>query len=180
MKQIKQWTLALSMALVMSALAAGQKVQTQSLPNYDFSQLHTFFAKIGTSWGNPIGESQVKDMVAQMLEKKGWTQAASEATADAVVVIHGATEQKHSLDTFYSGGGGWGWGGMGGTATTTTSTYRVGTMLVDIFDSKEKKLVYRGSAQDELSEKTEKNVKKVQKALDKIFKDFPPTPKGEK
>lgn len=179
MKQIKQWTLALSMVFVISALAAAQQVQTQTLPNFDFSQLHTFFVKIGTSWGNPIGESQVKDMVAQTLAAKGWTQAASEDTADAVVVVHGATQQKHSLDTYYSGMGGWGWGGMG-TATTTTTTYTVGTMLIDIFDAKERKLVYRGTAEGELSEKTEKRAKMVQKALDKMFKNFPPTPKGEK
>jgi len=179
MKQISKWTLILPIVFVMSALAAAQEVKTQTLPNFDFSQLHTFFVKIGTSWGNPIGESQVKDMVAQTLAAKGWTQAASEDTADAEVVIHGATQQKHSLDTYYSGMGGWGWGGMG-TATTTTTTYTVGTMLIDIFDAKEHKLVYRGTAQDQLSDKTEKNVKKVQKALDKMFKDFPPKPKEEK
>ena len=179
MKQIQRWTSMLIVTFLFSGLAADQKVQTQNLPSYDFSQLHTFFVKIGTSWGNPIGESQVKDMVAQTLTQKGWTQAASEDTADAVVVVHGATQQKHSLDTFYSGMGGWGWGGMG-TATTTTTTYTVGTLLIDIFDAKEHKLVYRGTAQDELSDKTEKNVKKVQKALDKMFKDFPPKPKEEK
>lgn len=180
MKQIKHWMLAVSMVLTLSALAGAQKVKTQTLPNFDFAQIHTFFVTIGTSWGNPIAESQVKDMVAQTLAKKGWTPADSEQTADAVVVVHGATQQKHSLDTMYSGMGGWGWGGGMGTATTTTTTYTVGTLLIDVFDAKDKKLVYRGTAQDELSDKTEKNVKKVQKALDKMFKDFPPTPKEAK
>ena len=165
--------------VVLSVMAPAQKVQTQSLPNFDFSQLHTFFVKIGTAWGNPISESEVEKMVAQTLTQKGWTQAASEQTADAVVVIHGATQEKHSLNTFYSGMGGWGWGGMG-TATTSTTTYKVGALLVDIFDAREHKLVYRASAQDQISDKAEKNVKKVQKALDKMFKNFPPTSKEEK
>jgi uncharacterized protein DUF4136 len=180
MKHLQRWTLALSLVFLLSSLAVAQKVKTEELPNFDFSQLHTFFVKIGTSWGNPITESQVKDMVAQTLTQKGWTAATSEDSADAEVVVHGATQQKHSLDTMYSGGmGGWGWGGMG-TATTTTTSYTVGTLLIDIFDAKEHKLVYRGTAQDELSDKTEKNVKKVQKALDKMFKDFPPKPKEGK
>jgi hypothetical protein len=74
------------------------------------------------------------------------------------------------------GGYGWrGWGGAGmGTATTTTSEYTVGTLVVDIFDAKSKQLVFRGTASDELSNKPEKNQKKLAKASDKMFKDFPP------
>ena len=94
-------------------------------------------------------------------------------------MVHGATETKHSLNTFYSGMGGYGyrgWGGMGGmgTATTTVDEYTVGTLVVDIFDGKSKNLIWRGIAQDELSDKPDKNVKKLGKASDKLFKDFPP------
>jgi hypothetical protein len=93
-------------------------------------------------------------------------------------VLHGATQTKRSLNTFYSGGmGGYGyrgWGGMGGTATTTESEYTVGTLVVDIFDAKGKSLLWRGVAQDELSDKTDKNIKKLGKASEKLFKDFPP------
>ena len=50
----------------------------------------------------------------------------------------------------------------------------VGTLLVDIFDAKGKTLIWRGIAQDEASNNTEKNIKKLGKASDKLFKDFPP------
>ena len=75
------------------------------------------------------------------------------------------------------GGYGWrGWGGAGGmgSATTTTSEYTVGTLVVDIFDAKSKALMFRGTATDELSDKAEKNAKKLAKASDKMFKEFPP------
>ena len=61
-----------------------------------------------------------------------------------------------------------------GTATTTESEYLVGTLVVDIFDAKTKELMFRGTAQDELSDKPDKNVKKLAKASDKMFKNFPP------
>jgi len=61
-----------------------------------------------------------------------------------------------------------------GTATTTQTEYVVGTLLVDIFDAKGKNLIWRGIAQDEASNNTEKNIKKVTKATEKLFKDFPP------
>ena len=50
----------------------------------------------------------------------------------------------------------------------------VGTLVVDLFDAKTKQLMFRGSAQDEISDKPEKNAKKLAKASDKLFKDFPP------
>ena len=87
---------------------------------------------------------------------------------------------KRNVNTFYSGGmGGYGYryGGMGGmgTASTTVSEYTVGTLVVDMFDAKTKNLVFRGTAEDEISDKPEKNAKKLDKASEKLFKNFPPT-----
>jgi hypothetical protein len=73
-----------------------------------------------------------------------------------------------------------GWGGGMGTATTTAYEYVVGTLVVDIFDAKSKELMFRGTASDEVSDKPEKNAKKVTKALDKMFKEFPPGSKPAK
>ena len=62
-----------------------------------------------------------------------------------------------------------------GTASTTVSEYTVGTLVVDMFDAKTKNLVFRGTAEDEISDKPEKNAKKLEKASEKLFKNFPPT-----
>jgi len=55
---------------------------------------------------------------------------------------------QRSLETFYSGfGGGWFWHHWGvgtGMATTTEETYTVGTLVVDLFDSRTRKLIGRG------------------------------------
>jgi hypothetical protein len=160
--------------ILTALLLPAQDVKTDYDHSYNFAHLKTFAVKIGTSWGNPLTEQRVKDAVTQQLTAKGWTPA-DESTADAIVIIHGATKTNKSLDTFYSGGG-WGWGG--GMSSTTVNTVNVGSGVVDIFDAKTKKLVFRGTATDTLSDKPEKNEKKIEKAMDKMFKDFPPTPKG--
>jgi hypothetical protein len=171
--------LSLAAALVfVGAAAFAQDVKTDFDKDANFAAIKTFSVKIGTSWNNQISEKRVTDEIAQALTEKGWTKV--DANPDALVLLHGATEKQKSLNTFYSGGyGGYGyrgWGGMGGmgTATTTTSEYLVGTLVVDIFDAKTKALLFRGTATDELSDKPDKNVKKLQKASDKMFKDFPP------
>jgi hypothetical protein len=177
--------IAIAAALAFVGTAAfAQDVKTDFDKNANFGAIKTFAVKIGTSWNNQISEKRISDEVAQTLTEKGWKQV--DANPDALVLLHGATEKQTSLNTFYSGGyGGYGyrgWGGMGGmgTATTTTSEYLVGTLVVDIFDAKSKALVFRGSASDEISDKTEKNIKKVEKATAKMFKDFPPGSKEKK
>jgi len=165
-------------ALALAGGAWAQDVKTDYDKAANFGGIKTFSLKLGTTWGNPIGEKRVTDEITEALTAKGW-KVVPEAEANAQVVLHGATETKRSLNTFYSGMGGYGyrgWGGMGGTgtATTTESQYTVGTLVVDIFDAKAKNLLWRGVAQDELSDKTDKNIKKLGKASDKLFKDFPP------
>jgi len=173
-------TLAVAAAMSLAGLAAfAQDVKVDFDKGADFSAIKTFTVKLGTSWNNQISEKRVMTEVEQTLVEKGWKK--DDANPDAIVVVHGATTTKRSLNTFYSGGGyggygyrGWG-GGMGmGTSTTTESEYLVGTLVVDIFNAKTKGLVFRGTASDEISDKPEKNIKKVDKATDKMFKDFPP------
>jgi hypothetical protein len=163
-------------AALAPCLAGAGDVKTDFDKDYDFSKVKTFATKLGTSWGNPIGEKRVVGEISEALVAKGW-KAVPEAEADALVVLHGAGEKQRTLNTFYSGMGGWGyrgWGGGMGRATTTTSEYLVGTLVVDIFDAKSKALTFRGTATEEISDKPEKNQKKLEKITDKMFKSFPP------
>jgi len=172
----------LAVAAALSFVGAGafaQDVKVDYDKAADFTKYKTFAIKLGTSWNNPLSEKRVLAEIQQGLTEKGWTATTDDAKADAVVVLHGATEKQKSLNTFYSGGyGGYGWrGGWGSgmsSSTTTVDEYTVGTLVVDIFDAKSKQLVYRGTASDEISNKPEKNAKKLAKASDKLFKDFPP------
>jgi uncharacterized protein DUF4136 len=175
---LKKIVVAGALVLGAGAAAFAQDVTVDFDKDANFSTIKTFSAKIGTGWGNPITEKRVLNEIESSLEEKGWKKAADEKSADAVVVLHGASQIKKDLNTFYSGGyGGYGWRGWGGgmgTAQTTVSEYKVGTLVVDIFDAKSKNLIYRGTASDEISDKPEKNQKKMAKAADKLFKDFPP------
>jgi hypothetical protein len=176
---MRMQTLAAAAALTLVGSAAfAQDVKVDFDKAADFSTIKTFSTKVGTSWNNPLSEKRVVDEIEQALTAKGWSKA-DDGTADAVVVLHGATDVKKDLNTFYSGGyGGYGWRGMGGmgmgTSSTTVHEYMVGTLVVDIFNAKSKQLMFRGTASDELSDKVDKNAKKLTKASDKMFKDFPP------
>ncbi len=176
----REVVLGVAAALVFAGAAAAQDVNVDWDKAADFSKYRTFTVTLGTSWGNQLSEKRVMAEVEEAIAAKGWKKAA-EGAADTVIMVHGATQTKKNLNTFYSGYGGWGyagWGGGGmGSAQTTVSEYLVGTLVVDIFDSKTKQLLFRGTATDEISDKPEKNVKKVEKATTKMFKNFPPQAK---
>ncbi len=176
-------TLTAAALTLLSVSVFAQDVQTDYDKSANWPAIKTFSISLGTKWGNPLGEARVLQELDKSIVEKGWAKA-DEGKADAIVVIHGATEVKKDLNTFYSGGvyggygyGGWAGYGMGvGSSTTSVSEYTVGTLVVDIFDAKTKKLIFRGTASDELSDKPKKNAQKVEKASDKMFKNFPPKP----
>jgi hypothetical protein len=164
--------------LAFPVIAAAQDVKVDSDKAFDFSTAKTYAIKIGTAWGNDLSERRVLTEIDKAIAGKGLKKV-DETQANLLVVLHGATQTKHDATTFYSGmGGGYGYryGGFGGTGTATTmvNEYKVGTLVVDMFDAKTKNLVFRGIAEDELSDKAEKNAKKLEKASMKMFKDFPP------
>jgi len=164
--------------LTLPAMAIAQDVKIDFDKAYNFAPVKTYSIRIGTAWGNDLSQRRVLEEFDGAIAAKGWKKVA-EGQADIQVVLHGATQTKRNVNTFYSGGmGGYGYryGGMGGmgTASTTVSEYTVGTLVVDMFDAKTKNLVFRGVAEDEISDKPEKNAKKLEKASEKLFKNFPP------
>jgi len=125
-----------------------------------------------------IWEDRIRHAVDSELVAKGWTLASA---GDASVAAFSSTHTQPVMNTFYDGfGGGWRWRGFGGIgmATTTVEKVPVGTLVLDIFDSESKKLIWRGKVSEALSEKPEKDEKKLEKAISEMFKHFPPAPKG--
>lgn len=127
------------------------------------------WSKVETA--NSIWDSRVKNAIDQQLAAKGWTQVSS--GGDVALVAVETTRTKRQLSTFYNGFGGWRWSGFG-DATTTVEKYKVGTLVVDMFDASSKKLIWRATASGTLSGNPEKNIKNLDKGVQKMFQHFPP------
>jgi hypothetical protein len=85
----------------------------------------------------------------------------------------GITRNEQTLNTYYDRLGGRRFGGFG-EATTTTNVYTIGTLVVDMVDTQTKKLIWRGSSSDTLSSNSDKNIKNLDKGVQKMLKNFPP------
>jgi hypothetical protein len=55
---------------------------------------------------------------------------------------------------------------------------RVGNLTVDMFQGGSKQLIWRGTASEVISSKPDKNDKKLNDTVEKMFKHFPPPSKG--
>ena len=163
---------------ILSATAALAEVRTDYDRNADFSRYKSYSWK-NVHTENPLWGDRIKAAVNAALAGKGWTEV--ESGGDVSIMAMEMTKEHRTLNTYYDNfGGGWGWrrwGGFGdgfGTSTTTEDTYQVGTLVVDLFDTSTKKLIWRGSASDTLSDKSDKNIKKLKMAVQKMFDRFPP------
>jgi Domain of unknown function (DUF4136) len=165
--------------ILFASTSSAQQVKTDYDRNANFGQYKTFsWEQVKTK--DLLDVDRIKSAVNATLAAKGWTQVAS--GGDVSIIALEMTQNQQTLNTFYDGfGGGWGWrrfggGGFGGfgDATTTTETYQVGTLVVDLFDTKTKQLLWRGSSSDTLSNNSKKNIKNLDKGVEKMFKQFPP------
>ena len=163
--------------LFFASASFAQQVKTDYDRSANFNQYKTYsWEKVQTQ--DPLWVDRIKEAVNAALTAKGMTLVQSDG--DVAVVAIETTQNQNTLNTFYDGfGGGWRWRGAGGfgNATTTVETYKVGTLVVDLFDAKTKTVIWRGSSSDTLSDKSDKNIKNLDKGVQKMFDHFPP---GEK
>jgi hypothetical protein len=170
------------LALLFVSTAQAQKVNTDYDKTANFSIYHTYAWAKGTPVPNPLMDERVINNVDSQLAAKGLSKVADPEKADMLVSYHAALGHETQLNTTDMGGwGGWGgyrgYGGMG-MSTTTVNNIPVGQLIVLLGDAKTHKVIWRGTASDTLSDKPEKNAKKIEKATAKMFKKFPPPQKG--
>jgi hypothetical protein len=176
----------LAAALVTSALPAyAQKVFIDYDKNYDRSTIKTFAWVDNEEHSlknvDPLMHTRIVDAIKRHLAEAGWTEAAPDQ-ADVHVTYHGSSKEEMSINTTSMGYGypsGWAYGGYYGYygypavgisgSTSTVSTYKVGTLVVDVWDLKTQKLIWRGQATDiVISANPAKMEKKVDTALEKL------------
>jgi Domain of unknown function (DUF4136) len=159
----------ISLALTTMVFADNVKVDYDHAAN--FNQVRTYsWSKVKTV--NSIWDDRVKDAIDKQLTAKGWTQVPSGGDVALVAVVKTSVHQQY--DTFYNGFGGWRWGGGARDTTTTVENYKVGTLIVSMFDGNSKRLIWRGTSSSDLSGNPEKNTKSLDKHVQKMFKKFPP------
>ena len=110
---------------------------------------------------------QAKSAIDTAMLGKGMQMVPESQNPDLILTASGGMKQETSYTAYGMRGFG---GGMGGI---TPEQNVIGTMIVDLYDAKNKSLVWRGIAQNTLSNNGNKNSQMVSKAVQKMFKQWP-------
>lgn len=164
-------------------------VNTDYNPAYDFSAMKSYaWLDTGKAPGsdarvnNALIIERVRSAVDQTLAARGYVKTDS-ASADFKVSWLGAIDKKLQVDTidhFYSP---YGYGALqrdpfwsGPMPTTRIHEYEVGTLIIDILDPVQHKLIWRGTGSDRLkaNRSPQQVTKGINEAVAAIMKDFPP------
>ena len=154
---------------VVSSLAMAQQVSVNYNHEANFSQYHTY------AWGSNNKNQIQNSILAQVAQQdidtamanKGLQKVAESQNPDLILTASGGEREQTSWNAWGMRGIG---GGMGGISPEQNV---VSTMVVSLYDTKAKELVWRGIAQDTLNNNGNKNQKEVQNAVNKMFKQWP-------
>ena len=153
---------------------AAQDVRYNFMPGTDFSKYRTYkwVATGGARATDQIKDAQIKQSVDSQLAAKGMIKTDSDK-ADLYIGYETAIDQETQWDVFGSRAFGM------GTGSWTSSTISVGTLVLDMYDPGTKQLVWTGSATKTIdpSSNHEKHMKKLDKAMAKLLKNYPPSQK---
>jgi Domain of unknown function (DUF4136) len=178
---MKSWKVLIVLAgcFLAAVAASAQSVSMDYDKTANFAAFKTYAWMPGTPSGNQLMDQRIQDGVDQQLAAKGLKKIDDPSQADLDVAFYVALTSQTQISTTGMGGWGYGWGGYGGGMTTTSvNNIPIGHLIVDLGDSKTKKLVWRGNAHDNLASKPDKVAKQIQKSLEKMFKKYPP-PSGK-
>lgn len=169
--------LAFFLLLLSVSTVVAQKVNVDWDRGTDFSKFQTYAWQPSPDPAKGLWDQRVIDGVNQQLQAKGFQLVTSNAQLWVVYTSHVRHEQQ-VVGTGYNMGPYWGWGYWGGPTTTTynTYTYKEGTLVVEIADNNGHTLLWRGTATDTIPDNPDKGIKVLNKALNKMFKNFPPKP----
>ena len=152
-----------------STAMLAQQVSVNYNHNASFAQYHTY------AWGsddkNKIQNSNLAQVAQQDIEaamqQKGLQKVQESQNPDLILTANGGEREQTSYNA-------WGMRGIGGGMGSITPQQNVeATMVVSLYDTKQKELVWRGIAENTLNNNGNKNQEMVQKAINKMFKQWP-------
>lgn len=186
----------LLLALVLSLNGCSSVTVNQDYnPDYNFQNLKTYSwldkdRTVGhdTRINNDLVKARMIQAIEANLNAKGYTKV-DKNEASFLIMWHGSIDSKMQVDTINRHYGPYGYGSRGaynrgydpfmrGSSThTVVSEYDLGTLLIDILDPSQHKLIWRGTGQGVVQpDRTPTEITEgINDAVQAILEPFPPT-----
>lgn len=167
---------------------AGIKIGTHYDEKYYFKGYKTFAwisqepinqNKNGSEKASPLTLKKITNSIQNHLQSIGYQYTDDTSLADFVLSYSVGSREKFTMDYFphdYRQYWGWYWDGeQHRSSQWHVQSWTVGTLTIDIFDNKNKQPIWHGWATKTVTENDRKDPgDSIEKAVNKIFNDFPP------
>jgi len=163
---------ALSLA-ILSTMTLAQSINYDFDRTANFASFRSYAWTRGTELADGLNHRRIVWAIDTQLAAKGMRTAPA-AEADLLVAYHASFDRNLEISAF-----GYGWGPvMRRSGTARAQEITVGTIAVDIVDARTRTIVWRGTASDDIdpNAKPEKREKNINRAAEKLFKNYPPKP----
>jgi hypothetical protein len=160
---------------LLATMALAQSVTYDYDRAANFSKYKTYAWTRGNELTNELNHARVVRAIEGALLAKGLARVEPSANPDAVVAYHASFDKNLEINGSTSGFGPLGLGGdRWGSARV--QPVLVGTLVVDISDARTNAIVWRSLASSDIrpTDKPESRDKKIAKATEKMFKNYPP------
>lgn len=163
---------------LLGTTALAQSVTYDYDRDTSFSSYKTYAWKRGTELQDEFSHARVVRAIDAALAAKGLARVESSADADMLVAYHASFEGNLQIIGSTDGWGPLNLGGRWGSARV--QPVLVGKLLIDISDARKGVIVWRSTASSDIKagDKPENRDRKIAKAAEKMFKNYPPTRKG--
>ena len=195
MKKIVFISLGIAGLILLNACSS-LKVYSDVDSSTDFSQYKTFeyygWAEESDKLLTQLDKERVENAFGAEFKKRNLEFV--ESGGDLVVTLFIVVEQKKTATAtttsmgggyggyyggYYGVGPGYGWGGGHSTTTIQEYDYEVGTLVCDVFDKKDEKLIWEGIGTGEINENPKNREKNIPKTVQAIMSKFPVPPASE-
>lgn len=173
--RISTFVTAAALVLV-GTISSAQSVTYDFDKSVDFAKLRTYAWVRGTTLDDPLNHQRVVSAIETQMAKKGFSRVDSPAAADVLVAYHATFDRNLEINGFSSGWGGYRFAGGSRSGTARAEQILTGTLVVDMVHATTKTIVWRGVASKDIdiNAKPEKREKSINKAAEKLFKNYPP------
>ena len=171
-------TFAMTVSLtVLGTLAMAQSVTYDYDRAANFSKYTRYAWTVGTTLTDELNHARVVRAIDAALVAKRLARVEPSANPDVRVAYHASFDKNLEINGLSHG---WGPFGLGGNrwGSARVQPVVVGTLVVDITDARTNAIVWRSLASSDIrpTDKPESRDKKVAKATEKMFKNYPPKP----
>jgi len=193
MKQL--FSLALLTAIILLSSCSGIQVTSDYDKTVDFSQFTTYsfhgWVKGSDKLLSPFDKERFETAFEEQFDSRGikFVKDGGELVVALFIVTEKKTEQVANTTNmggyygwgyggYYGYGPGWGWGAPMGNSMTTISNvdYTVGTLVVDVFDAANKKLIWEGKGTKTVDDNPATSEKNIPKSVAAVMAQYPVSP----